>query len=364
MGSLDGPDLLARDSLGLVLGTGAAVEAFDAARAAADAVEFPFPNDVIKNVLICGMGGSAIAGELIAGAYRERLRLPLAVHRDYELPGWVGPDTLVILSSYSGNTEETLTATMQAYERNSPCVAITSGGKLGSFYAKEGIPVVPLPGGMQPRAALLWLMVPVAVILERTEVLPSLGSEMEEARETLSAVVAACGPEVPQDANPAKQLAAALHGKVPLIWGAELTAAVARRWKGQLNENAKVPAFWSELPELDHNEIVGFAGMGPLTPMAQLVMLRDPRNHRQIVRRFELTADLIKREVSGVLSITAEGRGALARMLDLVVLGDYVSLYLALMREIDPGPVEVIEALKERLANTGFGRSAAPEGSG
>jgi glucose/mannose-6-phosphate isomerase len=361
VGSLDDPDLLARDSLGLVRGTGGAVEAFDAAREAANAVEFPFPSEVVKNVLICGMGGSAIAGELIAGAYRERLRVPVAVHRDYEIPGWVGPDTLVILSSYSGNTEETLTATMQAYERNCPCVAITSGGKLGSFYAKEGIPVVPLPGGMQPRAALLWLMVPVAVILERTEVLPPLGSELEEARETIASVIAACGPDVPQEANPAKQLAAALHGKVALIWGAEVTAAVARRWKGQLNENAKVPAYWSELPELDHNEIVGFAGMGPLTPMTQLVMLRDPRNHRQIVRRFELTGDLIKREVSGVLSITAEGRGAMARMLDLVLLGDYVSLYLALMRDIDPGPVEVIEALKDRLANTGFGRSASPD---
>ena len=364
MGSLDGPDLLARDSLGLVLGTGAAVEAFDAARAAADAVEFPFPNDVIRNVLICGMGGSAIAGELIVGAYRERLRMPVAVHRDYEIPGWVGPDTLVILSSYSGNTEETLTATMQAYERNCPCVAITSGGKLGSFYAKEGIPVVPLPAGMQPRAALIWLMVPVAVILERTEVLPSLGSEMEEARETLATVVAACGPEVPEESNPAKQLAAALHGKVALIWGAEVTAPIARRWKGQLNENAKVPAYWSELPELNHNEIVGFEGMGPLTSMSQLVMLRDPRNHRQVVRRFDLTSDLIKREVSGVLSIEAEGRGAMARMLDLVLLGDYVSLYLALLRGVDPGPVEVIEALKGRLANTGYGRSASPEDAG
>ena len=217
---------------------------------------------------------------------------------------------------------------------------------------------------MQPRAALIWLMVPVAVILERTEVLPSLGSEMEEARETLATVVAACGPEVPEESNPAKQLAAALHGKVALIWGAEVTAPIARRWKGQLNENAKVPAYWSELPELNHNEIVGFEGMGPLTSMSQLVMLRDPRNHRQVVRRFDLTSDLIKREVSGVLSIEAEGRGAMARMLDLVLLGDYVSLYLALLRDVDPGPVEVIEALKGRLANTGYGRSASPEDAG
>lgn len=361
MGPLDRPDLLARDSLGLVHGMSASLEAFDAARRAAGEVELPFPNDVIRNVLICGMGGSAIAGDLVAGAFRERLRRPVEVHRDYELPGWVGDDTLVILSSYSGDTEETLTATMQAYERNSPCVAITSGGKLGSFYAREGIPVVPVPGGMQPRAALLWLMLPVAVLLERTEVLPPLGSELEEARETVSSVIAACGPEVPQEENPAKGLAAALHGKVALLWGAELTAPVARRWKGQINENAKLPAYWSVLPELDHNELVGFEGMGPLGPMAQVVMLRDPRNHRQVVRRFDITHELVRRDVGGVLSIEAEGRGAMARTLDLVLLGDYVSLYLALLRNVDPGPVEIIQRLKERLATTGFGRTAGQE---
>ena len=343
-----------------MLEAGKAVEAFDAARDLAAAVELPFPAEVIRNVAICGMGGSAIAGDLVAGAFRERLRRPVAVLRDYELPGWIGDDTLVILSSYSGNTEETLTATMQAYERNSPCVAVTSGGKLGSFYAKEGIPVVALPAGMQPRAALIWLLTPVAVLLERTEVLPPLGSELEEARETLAAAVAAYGPEVPAEANPAKQLASALHKKVTLLWGAELTAAVALRWKCQINENAKVPAYHAALPELDHNEIVGFEGAGPFGPMSQVVMLRDPRNHRQVQRRFDLTRDLIQREVGGVLAVTAEGRGAMARMLDLVMLGDYVSLYLALLREVDPGPVEVIERLKEALATTGYGRMASP----
>ena len=148
---------------------------------------------------------------------------------------------------------------------------------------------------------------------------------------------------------------------MPLVWGAELTAPVAVRWKGQFNENAKVPAYASTLPELDHNEICGFAGMpAELSSLAQLILLRDERQHRQVQRRFDLTRELVEPHVSRVLSITAEGQSALARMLDLVMLGDYVSLYLALLRAVDPGPVEMIERLKERLAETGYGRSADP----
>ena len=145
-----------------------------------------------------------------------------------------------------------------------------------------------------------------------------------------------------------------------MFWGAELTAPVATRWKGQINENAKLPATASVLPELDHNEIVGFAGTPPeLQKLSALVMLRDPRQHRQVQRRFDLTRELVEMHVDRVLSITAEGEGPLARSLDLVTLGDYVSIYLALLRAVDPGPVDVIERLKERLAETGYGRAQA-----
>jgi glucose/mannose-6-phosphate isomerase len=356
--SLDDPARLKLDSLGLLATAGTAPEAFEEGAARADAVELLFPAEAVANVAVCGMGGSAIAGDLVAGAFAERLRKPVSVVRGYELPGWVGEDTLVVLSSYSGDTEETLTCTMQAYERASLCVAITSGGKLASFYAKEGIPVVAVPPGLQPRAALPWMLGPLVALLERLEVLPPLGPERQEARETLAAAVAAYGPTVPEAANPAKGLARELLAGLPLIWGAELTASVARRWKDQINENAKVPAFASTLPELDHNEIAGIAGIGALGAKTRVVMLRDPRNHRQVVRRFALTQELVQREVAGVLSITAEGQGALARMLDLVMLGDYVSIYLALLSDVDPGPIPVIARLKERLASTGFGRTA------
>lgn len=361
MFGLDGPDALAADSLNLITGVGDSVAAFDEARAAAEGVELVYPPSEIRDVAICGMGGSAIAADLVVGAYRERLRVPVTVVRDYYLPGWIGENTLVILSSYSGGTEETLTCASQATERNCLCVAVTSGGKLGTHYAQEGVPVVPVVPGLQPRAALLRMLVPLVVLFDRLEVLPALASDLEEARATVASSIATLGPDVPESDNPAKQLARSLQSSVPLVWGAELTAPIAARWKGQFNENAKVPSYSSTLPELDHNEIVGFAGMpAGLSDLAQLILLRDERQHRQVQRRFDLTRELVEAHVSRVLSITAEGRSALARMLDLVMLGDYVSLYLALLRAVDPGPVEVIERLKERLAETGYGRSADP----
>jgi glucose/mannose-6-phosphate isomerase len=360
---LDGPDALAADGLGLIRGMADSVAAFDQSRAAAEEVELHFPAEAVTDVAVCGMGGSGIAGDLVLGAYRDRLQRPMSIVRDYYLPGWIGEGTLVVLSSYSGDTEETLTCASQALERNSLCVAVTSGGKLGSFYAAEGVPVIALPAGLQPRAALLRLLVPVVVLLDRVGALPPLGSDLEEARETVAASVAALGHDVPEAANPAKQLARALQQGVPLFWGAELTAPVAYRWRCQMAENAKLPAQSAVLPELDHNDIVGFSGSpAPLADLTRLVMLRDPRSHRQTQRRFDLTREIVEPHVASALSITAEGQAPLARALDLVMLGDYTSLYLALLRAVDPGPVEPIERLKERLAQTGYGRTAGAEG--
>jgi glucose/mannose-6-phosphate isomerase len=364
MGRLDEPATLGVDRQGLIAKAGEAAGWLDAARAAARALELPFPAQAVREVAVCGMGGSAIAGDLVAGAYAERLRRPLAVVRDYYLPGWVGEDTLVVLSSYSGDTEETLTCAMQALERGSLAVAVTSGGKLAGFYGAQGVPVVPVPGdlGVPPRAALIHLLVPLLVLLERLEVLPSLDAELEEARATLAATPALYGPDVPEERNPAKQLAAALEGAVPLVYGAEATAAVALRWKCQFNENAKLPSFWAALPEQNHNEIVGFDGGGAVGQRLHLVLLRDPRQHRQVQRRFDLVRELTARHVRGTTAITAEGEGTLARVLDLVLLGDYASLYLACLLGVDPAPVDVIERLKDRLATAGFGRTATPGG--
>jgi glucose/mannose-6-phosphate isomerase len=355
--ALDTPEPYALDSLGLVAGVAGSPAAFDEARAGAEATDLMWPAEAIANVAICGMGGSAIAADLVTGAWRERLRRPVSVLRDYYIPGWVGEDTLVVLSSYSGETEETLTAAMQATERNAPCVAITSGGKLGTFYRDMGVPVVDLPPGYQPRAALLRLLVPLVVVLGRMGVIPDPAPDLDDARAAVVRGIAQHGPDVPHTANMAKQIADRLVDTVPVVWGAEATAAVAQRWKGQFNENAEIPSYWGVLPELDHNEICGFGGMGALGPLARLVLLRDPAHHRQVSRRFDLTAELVAPAVGGVVEVTAEGDTPLGRVLDLVMLGDYASLYLALLRGVDPGPVEMIGRLKGRLAETGYGRA-------
>lgn len=360
MSVLDTREVYGLDSLGLMAGMAASVAAFDEARAGAEATDLQWPADAVRNVAICGMGGSGIAGDLVVGAYRERLRRPVQVLRDYYVPGWLGEDTLVVLSSYSGETEETLTAASQATERNAPCVAITSGGKLGTFYRDMGIPVIDLPPGLQPRAALLRLLVPLVVVLSRFGVIPDAAADLDDARAAVGRAVAANEPAVPADANPAKNLAAGLLGTVPVFWGAELTAAVAQRFKGQINENAKTPAYWGVLPEVDHNEICGFAGMGEFGPMNRLVLLRDEHHHRQVIRRFDLTRELVEGDIGGVLEVAGTGRTALGRVLELVTLADYASLYLGLLRGVDPGPVEAIGALKGRLADTGYGRAQVP----
>lgn len=357
---LDHPAIFDIDSLGLIGETGRAVEVFDAAIASARAVEIPFPPAAAHNVAICGMGGSAIAGDLIVGAFSDRLRKPVQVNRNYFLPGWVGEDTLVIGSSFSGTTEETLTCMMEAMDRTCPAVGVSTGGRFAEYYEPRGIPFARVPEGPMPRAALVQMLAAMLVVLERFDVLPSLDAELAEARETLATAVRDYGPTAPAESNPAKQIAALLNERLPLIWGAELTAPIAYRWKCQFNENAKVPAYCATLPEHNHNEIVGVEGIGAQGARTRVLMLLDPRNHRQVERRFGFTEELVDPFVEGVTRIEAEGTGALARMLDLVLLGDYASLYLACLRQVDPGPITMIDKLKDLLANTPYGRTAQP----
>lgn len=350
---LDLPEVLAIDRAGLIDGIGASLDAFDSARAGAEALELPFPADAVHDVLICGMGGSAIAGDLIATTYYERLRCAVQVHRGYYLPGWAGENTLHLLLSYSGDTEETLTSAMQALEREAPAIAVTSGGKLDTWYGQHGVPVMRIPAGLQPRMALLHMLIPSVVLLSRLGVIPPQDDELDAARRSIAAAIDAYGPDRPTQANTAKQLAMRLADTVPVIYGAEATAGIAYRWKCQFNENAKQPSFWGALPELNHNEIVGFEEPGAFGDLAQVIILRDPRQHRQVERRIQLTKEIIGPRVHGVISLEAEGETPLARMLDLVLLGDYVSLYTACLRRVDPEPVDSIRLLKEGLASTG-----------
>ena len=191
MSELDLPEVLGVDRAGLIDGLASSVAVFDQARSAAEALEIPFPSDAVKDVLICGMGGSAVAGDLVTTLYYEQLRRPVQVHRGYYLPGWAGPDTLHLLLSYSGETEETLTAAMQAMERESPALAVTSGGKIDTWYGERGVPVLKIPGGLQPRMALLHMLVPTVVFMSRLGIIPDQTAELDAARESIALIKAA-----------------------------------------------------------------------------------------------------------------------------------------------------------------------------
>lgn len=300
-------------------------------------------------VAFCGVGGSAVAGDVVRALYAGRLGVPVTVVRSPELPEFCGPHTLVVASSYSGDTAETLACFEEGVERGCRIVAVTSGGTLAERAAELGLARVPVPGGFQPRAALGYLALGSLGALEAMGVIPPARADLDEAVRELEAIAASHGPAVPTAENPAKRIALAFGSRVPVVWGAEgIGAVAAMRWKTQLNENAKLPAFWSAMSELDHNEVVGWSqGAGE---RFFLVALRHEGEHRELAPRFPLSLEIARE--SGVLAdeVWARGRSGLARLLTLVMVGDLVSVYAAVARGVDPTPVEVIERLKRALA--------------
>lgn len=309
-----------------------------------------FPSaEGVTAIAVCGMGGSAVAGDVFRALYVERLGVPIQVVRSPSLPEFCGLHTLVVASSYSGNTAETLACFEEAVRRGCQVVAVTSGGRLADRAAELGLARVRVPTGFQPRAALGWLALGMLGVIEAMGVVSSLAADVDEAAAELASLAASLGPAVPTAENLAKRIALAATSRTPIIWGAEGYAAVAAmRWKTQVNENAKVPAFHSSMSELDHNEIVGWsAGMGE---RFLLVALRSEDERPEIAPRFPLSEDIARRAGVQVEEVWAHGRSALARLLTLVTVGDFASVYLALARGIDPTPVEVVEQLKRSLA--------------
>jgi glucose/mannose-6-phosphate isomerase len=320
-------------------------------------VEGP-PSDGATSLAFCGMGGSAIAGDVIAAVCGDRLGIPIAVLRTPELPAFCGPDTLVLASSYSGNTAETLAQFEQAVERGCRVLAITSGGELARRAEERGVPSLRLPEGFaMPRAAFGYLALAPLGALARFGLVPSLERELEDAIVVLERVVQASGPDVPSRANPAKSLALRVGERVPVIWGAEGVASVAAsRWKAQWNENAKLPAFSSALPELDHNEVVGWSeGRGRAF---FLLTLRHEGEHPEVSARIPLSVEIARSAGMDVEEVWAHGRSALARLLELVLLGDLTSTYLALSRDVDPSPIDAIVRLKRALSGASPVRSS------
>jgi glucose/mannose-6-phosphate isomerase len=293
-----------------------------------------------RGLVVCGMGGSAIGADLAAAAIGVRATAPITTIRGYELPAWVGPDTMVVCASYSGNTEETLHCFEQAGEAGAPRVAVTTGGKLAEAARAAGdVPVIGVPAGMQPRAAVVYMTVTALQCAELAGAAPSLRGEIDEA--------AAVAAQLAGNHEQAKELAQALEGHIPVVYGGRTTTAVARRWRAQFNENSKLPAFYGDLPEAHHNEVVGWhhaenALFG--------IVLETREEHERMARRFDVTAEVMEAAGLKALRVEGEGESALAQVMWLVLLGDLVSVYLAVVRGVNPTPVEEIERLKRRLS--------------
>ena len=290
-------------------------------------------------LMVCGMGGSAIGGDLAAAALGDQLTRPLLTVRGYGLPSWATPEWAVLCSSYSGNTEETLGCFAAAETLGARRLVASTGGELVDGARENGVPVIGLPGILPaPRTAVAYMLVCACEVAAAVGVAPRIHTEIDAAaafleRESGSLQVRA------------EEIAARLGDTVAVVTGADLTAPVARRWKTQINENAKLPAFFSELPEADHNELCGWSG-GALSA----VMLEDCDQHPRERRRFELTAQLIEESGAEAVRIETEGETRIVRLLWATMLGDLVSLRVAEARGVDPLPVTAIEGLKTALA--------------
>jgi glucose/mannose-6-phosphate isomerase len=286
---------------------------------------------------ICGMGGSAIGADLAAAALGDRLTRSLLTVRGYALPSWLTPEWTVLCSSYSGNTEETLACFAAAEALGARRLVASTGGELVDGARQDDVPVIGLPGILQPRAAVAYMLTIATEVAALVGVAPRLHTEIDAAAAFLS--------ERSEELQArATEIAAQLEGSVPVVHGADLTAPIARRWKAQLNENAKLPAFFSELPEANHNELCGWSG-----ETFAAILLEDADQHPRLRRRIELTGEKIAAAGATVVNLQTEGETRIARLLWATMLGDLVSIALAEARGVDPLPVEAIEDFKAAL---------------
>ena len=314
------------------------------------AQKFELPADFfqVDKVLILGMGGSAIGGEIASGLLAEETQVPIVVWRDCTLPAFVDSRTLVIASSFSGNTGETLAAFQRALQRDCKKLAITSGGKLGMLAREKGIPLFQYSYRGQPRAALGFSLMPVLALFQRLGFTLDKSADVTETLRLLQKKVPGFSEEVPVSMNPAKQLAQYLYGNLTVVYGAGALGGVAHRWKTQINENGKAWAFHEAFPELEHNAVVGYRFPPEVAEKIKVVLLGSPVLPPRIQQRYGPTCRLLEEAHIGYRLIEGEGDNALSQAMSLVLLGDYVSCYLAILYGIDPTPVEAIDYIKSR----------------
>lgn len=301
-------------------------------------------------VAVLGMGGSAGSGDLIRAIFSDRLTVPLVSVRDYELPTWVGPQTLVVAMSHSGATEETITALGSALERRVPVATISTGGAIGDVAARVGLPRLVYPNEAPPRASLGYLMGLLAGLLERAGLLPLTEPELDEAIDAVDTVIASCAPSVATEANMAKQLAWSLLDRLPVIEGSGPMAAVARRWKTQINENSNSAAAAEELPEATHNTVVGYDQPDNLRDHQFVVFLDGSADNPRNARRVKLSIDLLEAAGMSHQRVLFEGPARLAQACAAISLGDYVSFYLAMLYGVDPSTTDALTLVKTSMS--------------
>jgi glucose/mannose-6-phosphate isomerase len=313
---------------------------------------FPLPDSLrnIRRIVIAGMGGSAIGGSMLAAYASPLSEAPIVVWRGYSLPAWAkGPETLVIASSYSGNTEETLSAYQSALENKCTVLALTTGGKLAADSEKDGVPMWKFTYRGQPRSAVGYTFALPCAVAARLGFLPDPAADIAAAARSMREQRGQIGADAPAARNPAKLLAQKAMGKSVIVFGADYLAPVARRWKGQVSEIAKAWGQFEELPELDHNTVAGTVQPKEVIERSIVVLLRSKFNHPRNFRRVDITRELFGRQGWQTEEVAAAGTGPLPQMYACLHFGDYTAFYLAMLYATDPSPVAVIEDLKKML---------------
>jgi glucose/mannose-6-phosphate isomerase len=305
----------------------------------------------IKNIVVAGMGGSAIGGDLVRSYLADKIKIPFFICRHYRLPKFVNENSLVIASSYSGNTEETLSAFDDALARKARIACITTGGRLGELADVNRLLTARLRNGYPPRAALGFSFTPLLFFVSKLGLIGSVEDDVAELIMGLKSLRDNYAIEKETGKNPAKSLAIKLLNKIPIVYsGPELTDAVGTRWKGQICENAKCLAFNNQFPEFNHNELVGWNVIDSYKNRLVVIYLMDSDDHGRVVRRMSIVEGIIKKYGVEIVDVHSQGDFPLGRIFSLIQTGDFTSFYLAILNNVDPTPVKVIDYLKTQLA--------------
>jgi glucose/mannose-6-phosphate isomerase len=313
-----------------------------------------FERKDFTKIVFAGLGGSAIGADLVRSYLYFESRLPISVCREYELPAYVDSSTLVFILSYSGNTEETISAYEQAKRSNASLVVISSDGELKESAGKDNIAFIEIPKGVPPRCALGYLSIIPLVVLNKLGLIPDMSADIAETATVLEELRdKSLNPRINKKDNIARYIADKLFNKLPVIYSSSIYFdAVVTRWRGQINENSKALALSHVFPEMNHNEIMGWQNPARLFKDLTVLMLRDKGMHKRIIARMDISRDIIKKEGVDILEVSSRGVSLLSRIFSLIYIGDFVSFYLAIIYGVDPTPVDKVAYLKKRLAES------------